>query len=192
MSDEKSLVDIKFIDKQIPIRVYNKQKNRMEWKVGEVLHRLDGPALIYPDGSFEWRRYGILHREKGPAMAWTAGSKRYLSDRMVYDNNGNIVRSSDDLEKYVEFHKGGYACLIDGKYHCTAGPAIRFDDGEEHWCINGCYHRDGDNPALIRECAKEGIKYAYYKNDKLHRLGKPAVIYHEGAEEWWRDGENIG
>lgn len=34
----------------------------------DVLHRIDGPAKIYPDGRLEWWRYGLLHREDGPAI----------------------------------------------------------------------------------------------------------------------------
>ena len=189
------LINTRDIDAQTPIRYFNAKKVRVEYKVGEIFHRdeKDGPAIIYPDGSFEYRRYGVLSRRKGPAMAWKAGAKKYLADRMMYNKEGHIEKASKDETKYVEFDRGGYACLVDGKYHCTIAPAMTFDDGEQHWCINGEYHREGDNPTLVRENASSGIKYAYHKNDLLHRgKGRPCVIYHEGAEEWWEYGERIG
>lgn len=189
------LINTRDIDAQTPIRYFNAKKVRVEYKVGEIFHRdeKDGPAIIYPDGSFEYRRYGVLSRRKGPAMAWKAGAKKYLADRMMYNKEGHIEKASKDETKYVEFDRGGYACLVDGKYHCTIAPAMTFDDGEQHWCINGEYHREGDKPTLVRENASSGIKYAYHKNDLLHRgKGRPCVIYHEGAEEWWEYGERIG
>lgn len=32
-----------------------------------LLHREDGPAIMYSDGYQEWRSYGALHRKDGPA-----------------------------------------------------------------------------------------------------------------------------
>lgn len=31
-------------------------------------HRLDGPAIENPDGSFVWYKHGLIHREDGPAV----------------------------------------------------------------------------------------------------------------------------
>lgn len=36
-------------------------------------HRLDGPAIIGPDGYEAWYRDGRLHREGGPAVTWPSG-----------------------------------------------------------------------------------------------------------------------
>lgn len=33
-----------------------------------ILHRVDGPAVVRPDGSNFWFIHGILHRENGPAI----------------------------------------------------------------------------------------------------------------------------
>jgi hypothetical protein len=33
-----------------------------------TLHREDGPAIIWNDGSTEWYYYGELHRKDGPAL----------------------------------------------------------------------------------------------------------------------------
>ncbi len=35
-----------------------------------LLHRTDGPAREYVDGSKEWYINGIRHREDGPAIEW--------------------------------------------------------------------------------------------------------------------------
>jgi hypothetical protein len=33
-----------------------------------VLHREDGPAVIWPHGTKEWYQNGVLHREDRPAV----------------------------------------------------------------------------------------------------------------------------
>lgn len=37
------------------------------------LHRLDGPAMLYNDGSYEWYKNGIFHRIDGPAVYYING-----------------------------------------------------------------------------------------------------------------------
>jgi hypothetical protein len=37
-----------------------------EWYKNNYLHRLDGPAIKRPDGTEEWRINGTRHREDGP------------------------------------------------------------------------------------------------------------------------------
>lgn len=48
-----------------------------EWREDGELHRLDGPAVIYPDGGEGWYRNGYIHRENGPAYTCTSGEKRW-------------------------------------------------------------------------------------------------------------------
>lgn len=38
------------------------------WKVNGKLHRVDGPALEYPDGSYVWYHNNTIHRLDGPAI----------------------------------------------------------------------------------------------------------------------------
>ena len=40
-------------------------------------HRVDGPAVIWPDGSLFWYQNGVLHREDGPAVTYTNGDKSW-------------------------------------------------------------------------------------------------------------------
>ena len=39
------------------------------------LHRTDGPAVIYADGTQWWYRNGQCHRTDGPAMIYADGSQ---------------------------------------------------------------------------------------------------------------------
>jgi len=55
-----------------------------------VLHRTDGPARIYADGSQEWYLNGKRHRESGPARMWTNGNwysfKEYVNELFPEDS----------------------------------------------------------------------------------------------------------
>lgn len=57
-----------------------------EWRLDKQLHREDGPAVEWPDGSKEWYWNGQRHREDGPAIEWGDGSKMwYLNDVRVIE-----------------------------------------------------------------------------------------------------------
>ena len=50
---------------------------------GEV-HREDGPAIEYPDGSKKWYKNGLLHREDGPAIEWINGGQEwYINGKRI-------------------------------------------------------------------------------------------------------------
>jgi hypothetical protein len=49
-----------------------------------ILHRLNGPAVIRADGYEAYYIYGRLHREDGPAITWANGQKAYyLYDKKI-------------------------------------------------------------------------------------------------------------
>jgi len=48
-----------------------------EYRLNGKLHREDGPAVEYVDGSKEWWFNGKLHREDGPAVEYVDGSKEW-------------------------------------------------------------------------------------------------------------------
>jgi hypothetical protein len=47
------------------------------WNNSGFLHREDGPAIEYHDGTKEWWVNGKLHREDGPAVEWNYGDREY-------------------------------------------------------------------------------------------------------------------
>ena len=47
------------------------------WYVNGKRHREDGPAVEYANGTKEWYVNGQLHREDGPAVEWEDGSKAW-------------------------------------------------------------------------------------------------------------------
>ena len=56
-------------------------KKWIEWRnSGGKLHRKDGPAFEYADGSTEWYVDGKRHREDGPAVEFAGGTKEWYMD----------------------------------------------------------------------------------------------------------------
>ena len=62
---------------------YTVKVNKCEtkyWYLNGKLHREDGPAVEYPDGTKKWYRNGKCHREDGPAVEYPNGSKVWFLD----------------------------------------------------------------------------------------------------------------
>jgi hypothetical protein len=57
------------------------------WKLNGVLHREDGPAVEYWEGSTEWWLNGELHRVDGPAISYANEYKQWClnGNRYSYD-----------------------------------------------------------------------------------------------------------
>lgn len=47
------------------------------WFFHGLVHRVDGPAITHPNGHEEWYFYGKRHREDGPAIIWPSGKTEY-------------------------------------------------------------------------------------------------------------------
>ena len=54
------------------------------WYKDDKLHREDGPAVVWADGSCEWYRDDHRHREDGPAAIWTNGSCEWYYQDIKY------------------------------------------------------------------------------------------------------------
>ena len=68
------------------------------------LHRADGPALEYEDGSKYWYRNGQLHRIDGPAVERADGSQSWYKHGVLHCLTGPAL----EIEGYQEW-------WIDGK-----------------------------------------------------------------------------
>ena len=141
-------------------------------------HRLDGPAVIYPDGTEEWCQNGDLHRDNDlPARTYPSGGGK------EWYKNGYRHREDGPAIIYADGQKEWY---LNGKLHRLDGPAIIHPDGGEAWYLNGKEHRE-DGPAIKRSNGTE----EWYKNGELHRDDGPAVIWRDGCEFWWKNGRKI-
>lgn len=88
------------------------------------LHRVDGPAILWPDGQGEWYLNGLLHRDGGPAVSDGHGDTWY--------HNGEVHRDDGPA---VEGRNGYKSWYKHGKQHRIGGPAVEevgaLDD--EYW-----------------------------------------------------------
>jgi len=89
------------------IRVFKPNKGTNSLKLcyrneNGQLHRIDGPAKIYHDGSEEWWQNGVLHRDGEPATIWI-------------NTNGITKR-----------------WFFNGLLHRVDGPAEEYSDGDKH------------------------------------------------------------
>ena len=77
-----------------------------EWfnKEGK-LHRLDGPAIEYSNGTKEWRQNGKYHRVNGPAREYSDGTKAWYQKGQFHRLDGPAI----------EFANGRKEWWIEGK-----------------------------------------------------------------------------
>jgi hypothetical protein len=97
---EDALFDALALDRRVDydgtVRYYNAHGQ---------LHRVHGPAVIYPDGDREWLQNGRMHRLDGPAGEYT---DRYCE----WYHNGWRHRLDGPAVEYADGHREWY---IDGK-----------------------------------------------------------------------------
>ena len=64
-------------------------------KARTILHREDGPAVVYADGDKSWYFNGKRHRMDGPAIEWNNNSKIwYINDVLIFKTNdrGEVIK----------------------------------------------------------------------------------------------------
>ena len=66
------------------------------------LHRLDGPALIHPNGDTFWYFNGKHHRTDGPAIIYSDGYQAYLVNGKLHRLDGPaIIRAGGTQYWYI-------------------------------------------------------------------------------------------
>lgn len=88
--------------KQIMNRWYNEQGK---------LHREDGPAEVFPNGTEKWYINGLLHREDGPACVYANGSLEYRIHGKLHREDGPAL----------VYHDGAEYWYINGEYRRDLG-----------------------------------------------------------------------
>jgi hypothetical protein len=90
-------------------------------------HRLDGPAVIKPDGTKEWWINGIPHREDGPAIERVDGYREWCINGKRHRIDGPAIVYPNGLREW----------FFEGKHHRLDGPAVEHKNGLAEWWING-------------------------------------------------------
>jgi hypothetical protein len=91
------------------------------------LHRKDGPAVEWSDGTKEWYVDGKLHREDGPAIEWSNGTKSWFVDGKRHREDGPAIECANGPKHWY----------VNGKRHRKDGPAIEWADGTKEWYVDG-------------------------------------------------------
>ena len=61
----------------------------------KVLHRENGPAIEYANGSKYWYQNNQLHRTDGPAIERTDGSKTWYQNDQLHRTDGPAIEYAD-------------------------------------------------------------------------------------------------
>ena len=123
----------------------------------ELLHKDDGPALIYKNGKQEWYMNGVFHRNDGPAVIYPPPR-----GRLCWYNNGRLHRTDGPA---IVDNYGYKAWWINGKRHRDNGPAVIRAYSKQEWWVNGTLHRT-DGPAIIWPDGSEFGTNEWYINGK--------------------------
>jgi hypothetical protein len=84
----------------------------IKWYLNGKLHREDGPAIEYANGTKEWYLNGKCHREDGPAVEYADGSKYWYLNGKLHRENGPAIEWADGYKGWwlndVEYTKQEY------------------------------------------------------------------------------------
>lgn len=114
------------------------------WFMNDLIHRDNGPAREWKDGTVEYFKEGKLHREDGPATIYPNGDyayyingKQHRVDGPSVQYNGWVMwyRNGERLKEVTSCGTTNY--WRNEQRHCDNGPAIVYPDGECEWYING-------------------------------------------------------
>lgn len=59
------------------ILTYNVNSASIRYFRYGIIHRDDGPAVVWPNGRISWWQYGHRHRKDAPALYQIGGKKEY-------------------------------------------------------------------------------------------------------------------
>ena len=81
-------------------------KNKTIWRWEGLIHRENGPAVIYANGDKEYRKNGKLHKENGPAIIYHNGRVDYYENDKRHNEKGPAIIYADGSEThYIEGKK---------------------------------------------------------------------------------------
>ncbi len=120
---------------------------------GDRLHRLDGPAIEWIDGSKEWYQNGWIHRLGGPAIERVDGSKEWYQNGVLHRLDGPAI----------EWETGSKEWWKEGRLHRLDGPALIFISGAKFWYKDGNKFKNKDH--FFRKLNKKEKELALFSED---------------------------
>lgn len=120
-------------------RVFKNDADVLKWMSKGELHRTDGPAVVYSNGTEEWYKDGKRHRQNEPAITKTNGYKAWYINGERHRSGGPAIITETGTEVW-------YNC---GEKHRMDGPAFTTKDGCLEWYTLGSCKNRGDLPNMI-------------------------------------------
>jgi hypothetical protein len=74
--------------------------NRRWYNVQRQLHREDGPAIEWNNGTRMWYLNGQRHRADGPAIEWSTGTRAWWVDGLPHREDGPAVVWNDGTREW--------------------------------------------------------------------------------------------
>ena len=71
-----------------------------EWYLNGEYHRIDGPAVEYPNGTKEWYLNGKHHRIDGPAREWANGTKEWYLNGKLHRTDGPAIEEANGTKEW--------------------------------------------------------------------------------------------
>lgn len=167
-----------------------------EWYIDGMLHRLNGPAVMYLTGFNAWYIRGLNCK---PIAKKAMRSDARAADYVALENTRMLALMREGLQFSVGvlvYQTRIYAprYIIDGiPRGCTMihsigdEPASILGDGTRKWYSYGQLHRE-NGPAIEYPNGDRD----WYCDGKLHREDGPAIERANGSHQYWRDGEYVG
>lgn len=113
------------------------EDGRVSYYKEGLLHREDGPAREFDDGTKLWFINDIPHRLDGPAHESAEGLKIWFVNGKRHREDGPALVRADGTKEW----------WINGQRHREDGPAIEYSDGKVSWWFNGIkYDSEEDFP----------------------------------------------
>lgn len=174
------------------------------------LHRDDGPAVEYKDGTKEYWKHGKQYDSefknekphvKVTPVEGTPYKKieithpdgtveyaiKYPTGMIEYRNKKGQIHRDGDKPAVIE-PGGGKVWYKNGiRSRDNDLPAVEYPHAKYWYSPQGNRHRDNDLPAVE---FTNGSKHWYQYGD-LHREGKPAVIDSDGTIQYWERGRRV-
>ncbi len=100
--------------------------DRKIWTLDCKIHRDDGPAIEWFDGTKHWYLNGLLHRDNGPAREWNDGTKAWFLNGLRHRIDGPAIQCPFGKLDWYLF----------GKRHRIDGPALQWNDGSKYWYLD--------------------------------------------------------
>jgi hypothetical protein len=140
---DKSLYNDDAVDMIIPKNYTGsiETTDAIKWYLNGKLHREDGPAIEYADGTKEWYLNGMRHREDGPAVEWFYGTKAWCFNGKLHREDGPAIEYADGIKEWY----------LNGKLYREDGPVIEYpDDIKERHLSGERYIEDTKAGPVIR------------------------------------------